>query len=798
MIAELPATALRRTADIEGYGFGSTAELEPLERVPGQDRALEALDFGVAIDAPGFNLFLLGDEGTGRRSIALAAVRRQAAARPVPDDWCYVNDFEEGRRPRALRLPPGTGRKLADDMEAFVAGLARELPRMFGSEEYQARRNSIVERLDARRKEALESVSAEAERRGMVMVGSPQMILLAPKGADGGMLSDEDVARLSSEERDRIEHARDELRKLLETALMPVAELAERSREELRELGRHTAEAAVAQQLATLRLRYRDLPQVIEFLNAVEADLFRIIGKLAELTDAEPSMLTRVFGSEDFDLRYKVNVVVSREGNHGAPVVEETNPTFANLLGRIERRLREGALTTDFLHIRAGALLRANGGYLILDAFELLRRPFAWDALRRALKQCAVQIDEPGADFGLITTESLQPEPIPLDAKVVLIGPPILYYLLHALDPDFRHIFRVEVDFSPAVDRTREMEIAYARAIAGICRRSELPHFDAAAVGALVEWASREAGDQTRLSARLDELADVARESAFRAQQHNAEIVQRADVEAALQARRRRANRLEEEIDRHIRDGTLVISTTGTAVGVVNGLAVLALGDYAFGRPVRVSAAVALGGKGIIDIERESTLGSPVHSKAVLILAGYLNQRYGSKRPLAITATLGFEQIYEGVEGDSASVAEVLALLSAISELPLRQDLGVTGSMDQHGAVQAVGGVTEKVEGFYRACRIQGLHDSQGVVIPAANVHTVMLDAEVLDAVNARRFHVYAVQTLDEAIELCFDQPPSAVHAAVESRLDAFVRTWKELQLRDAQARLPGDDKTGP
>lgn len=793
MIPELPASVLRRTAAIDTYGFATTAELEPLERIPDQKRALEALDFGIAVASPGFNVYLLGVEGSGRRTTALAMLRREAANRPVPDDWCYFNDFAEGRRPRALRLPAGTGRRLAEDMEAFVAGLARELPRMFGSEEYQAQRNAIIERVEARRKEAVESVAKEADRHGLAMLGGPQMILLTPKGEDGQILSDEESARLPAEERDRIEKAREVVRKVLEAALVPVAELVQRSGQELRDLGRRTAEAAVAQQMASLRTRYRDLPQVVEFLTAVEADLFRVIGKLTEATNADPETLTRVFGSEDFDRRYKVNVVVSRDGDRGAPVVEEPNPTFANLIGRIERRLREGALTTDFLHIRAGALMRANGGYLVLDALELLRRPLAWDALRRALKQRAVQIEEPGADLGLIITESLQPEPIPLDAKVLLIGPPIIYYLLHTLDPDFRHIFRVQADFSPTVERTREMELEYARAIAGLCRHEGLPHIDAAGVGVLVEHASRQAGDQARLTARLDELADVAREAGFLARQRHTDVATRPDVEAALQARRHRANRLEEEVDRHIKDGTLAIHTTGTAVGVVNGLAVLSLGEYAFARPVRVSAAVALGGKGIVDIERESTLGQPIHSKAVLILSGFLNQRYGSTRPLAITATLAFEQVYEGVEGDSASIAEALALLSAISGTPLRQDIAVTGSMDQHGRVQAVGAVTEKIEGFHRACRVQGETTSQGVLIPAANVQHVMLDAEALDAVSTGRFHVYAVRQLDEAIELCFDQPASVVHAAVESQLDAFATAWKELQGRGPTA--PGPDR---
>jgi len=796
MISELAASSLRRSADVAAFGFETTESLEPLDRIPGQDRALEALEFGLSIAAPGFNLFLLGVEGTGRRSMTRAALRRRAAELPVPDDWCYVNDFEEGRRPRALRLPPGTGRRLAADMEAFVAGLARELSRVFGSEGYQAQRNAIVERVEARRKEALEQVGREADRHGLVLIGGPQMVMLGVKGEDGRVLSDEEVARLSTEERGRIESAQDEVRQTLESALRPVAEVASRGREELRELGRRTAESVVSQQLGPLRQQYAGLAPVLEFLDAIEADLFRIIGKLAEATDADPAMLTRVFGSEDFDRRYKVNVVVNREGAAGAPVVEEPNPTFANLLGRIERRLREGALTTDFLHIRAGALLRANGGFLVLDALEVLRRPFAWDALRRALKQCAVRIDEPGADFGLITAESLEPEPIPLDAKVILIGPPILYYLLHAMDPDFRRIFRVQVDFSPAVDRTREMEIEYARAIAGLCNRESLPPFDAHAVALLVEFASREAGDQARLSARLDQLSDVARESAFLARRRRDSVVRREDVEAALKARKYRANRIEEEVHRYIRNGTLAVSTSGTAVGIVNGLAVTGPGDYAFARPVRVSAAVALGGKGVVDIERESTLGQPVHSKAVLILGGYLNQRYGSKRPLVMTATLGFEQVYEGIEGDSASVAEALALLSAISGLPLRQDIAVTGSMNQHGVVQAVGAVTQKIEGFFHACRIQGANDAQGVLIPAANAQHVGLEPDIVDAVDAGRFHVYAVEHIDDAIELLFDRPAAAVHTAVEARLESFAKAWTELVSRAGPARLPGDERT--
>ncbi|HEX7091018.1 MAG TPA: ATP-binding protein [Longimicrobiales bacterium] len=807
----LPPDALHRPADVAALGFATTAEVEPLDQIVGQDRPLEALAFGLDVDSAGFNIFVVGDEGTGRRAAALEAVRRHAAGRPVPDDLCYVNDFADPRRPRLLRMPPGTARRLAEDMERLAAQLAAELPRVFGSDEYRAQRSAIVQQLEERRRELFARAEETAEQHDLAIVQTPQGIMLVPRRA-GRLLTEEQLSALPAEQREEYEGARREIEAMFEEALPKLAEAMTAAQQAVRELNRRTAGSAAAHLFRLLRSRYKALPQVIAFLDAAEGDLLELIGKLTIGAEAEPPALAEAMATEEFRRRYMVNVLVAHDqADGGAPVIVEPNPSFSRLNGRIEHRVVQGALVTDFLMIRAGALLAANGGYLIADALEVLRRPLAWDALKRALRQGEVRIEEPAAELGIVSTVSLEPEPIPLDVKVVLIGPSILYALLSALDPDFDRIFKVKADFSPTLTRTPEAERQYARFIAARCQAEGLPPFDADAVGATIEYASRLAGDQTRLTAQLSVLADLVREAAFRAGANGAgraaaargraaaeggpaadgaaagpvsaaRPVTREAVEAAIAARIRRANRLEEELHRLIEAGTLLVSTRGEAVGQANGLSVIDVGGYSFARPVRVSASVALGARGVVDIERESTLGGPIHSKAVLILGGYLNRRYGRERPLALTATLAFEQVYEAVEGDSASLAELMALLSAISMLPLRQDLALTGSVDQLGNAQPVGGVLQKVEGFFNTCRIQGFTGEQGVIVPARNARHLVLRAEVVEAVKRGEFHIHTVDHVDDALELLFRRPAAEVHEAVAARLQDFVQAWLRLR----------------
>jgi lon-related putative ATP-dependent protease len=776
----LPPESLRRAADPRAFAFETTSELEPLDRLVGQDRALDALAFGIAIDAPGFNVFILGDEGTGRRTSAIDLLRRRAREEPGPDDWCYINDFEDPRRPRALRLPAGLGRQLAADLDAMTTSLASELPRVIGSNEYQSQRKALLDRLGAVRKELFQHAEAEAEKRGLAVVQGPQIILLAPK-IDGQILSDEDLAKLPAEERRHFEEARDEVQELFEEALRQFAEAAAKTQEALQELNQRTTEATLALLLREIRVRFSGIPAVLAYLDAAQRDLAAVINKISAMAEIDAELLPRTLASEEFQRRYSVNALVTHDGD-GAPVVEEPNPTFANLLGRIEHRVLQGVLTTDFTMIRAGSLLRANGGYLLVDALEVLRRPLAWEALKRALKEGQLKIEEPGAELGIISTVSLDPEPIPLKLKIVLLGSPILYYLLSALDPDFGRIFKVKSDFGPTIPRTPEAEGEYARFVEARRRAESLPAFGADAVAALVEFGSRLAGDQTRLTARLAEVEDLVREAAFYTRNAGGELVGREGIEAAIAARRRRLNRLEEELHRQIETGVLLVESRGTAIGRLNGLSVSMPGDYAFASPTRISASISMGSRGLIDIQREAALGGPIHSKAVLILGGYLQQRYGGDHPLILNATLGFEQVYDQVEGDSASLAELLAILSALAGLPVRQDRAVTGSVNQSGQVQPVGAVTEKVEGFYHACKIQGFTTTQGVILPASNVQHLMLEPEVVTAAREGRFQIYPVETVDQAIALSFDRPAAEVHQAVRSRLDNYIAAWRQLR----------------
>jgi lon-related putative ATP-dependent protease len=787
---------LRRSADEHAYAFETTAELEPLERLVGQERALDALAFGIAIDAPGFNVYMLGEEGTGRRTAALEMLRSRARGEAGPSDWCYINDFDDPRRPRALALPAGTARPLAAELEGIVTRLATELPKVLGSEEYQAQRKMLLDRLESLRKRLFERAEEEAERKSLAVVRGPQVIVIVPK-RNGELLSEEELARLPPEERHRYDEARSEVQALFEEALRRFGEAATETQEAVRELNRRTVEATVSSLLRGVRGRYGHLSQLASFLDAMERDLAEVIHKVTILSEIDEDILARTLASEEFQRRYMVNVLVAHDGN-GAPVVEEPNPTYANLIGRIEHRVLQGVLTTDFTMIRAGALLRANGGYLLVDALEVLRRPLAWEALKRVLKQGEVKVEEPAAELGIISTVSLEPEPIPLRLKVVLLGSPLFYYLLSSLDPDFAQIFKVKSDFGPTIPRTPETEREYARFVEGARRSESLPVFEASAVAALVEFGSRQAGDQTRLTARLAEIGDLVREAGFRARQGGRERVGRAEVREAILSRRRRLDRLEEELHREIEAGILLFSTRGEAIARANGLSVLMPGDYAFAKPIRVSASVSMGVRGVIDIERESTLGGPIHSKAVLILGGYLHQRYGKEQPVVLTASLTFEQSYEKIEGDSATLAELLTLLSALSSLPLRQDLAITGSVNQAGEVQPVGGVTEKVEGFYHACRIQGFTGTQGVILPATNVRHLMLDPEVVEAAGAGRFAIYPVESVDQAIALAFARPPEEVHAAVQAELKRYLEGWRALGVTQPLTSPPSETAPHP
>ncbi|HWQ24286.1 MAG TPA: ATP-binding protein [Gaiellaceae bacterium] len=783
---ELRPEQLRRRIDPDRLPFASTAEVEPLVGTIGQPRALDALEYGLAVGTRGFNLFVSGLPGSGRLTTVLDELRALAATRPVPSDWVYVHDFATGDRPNVIELDAGRGAELARAMDELVESARREIPRAFESEEYDRRQREIVAEIAAEREREEEALTSFAAERMIALRTTPLGVASIPL-VDGKPLTREQFEQLPEEQRAAIAEATAAVEERAAGFLRQVRRLEQEAARRLRELERDVALFAIEPLLHELEERFGDRAEVLAYLANVKADILEHVGDFRGGGEAMPPLPPGLPGARPPDFgRYRVNVLVDNGGAAGAPVIVERNPTYYNLVGRIEYRASFGTMVTDFREIKPGALHRANGGFLVLEALDVLRHPFAWEALKRALGAREVRIESLGEEFSAVPLATLRPEPIPLDVKVVLLGSPVLYHLLYQLDEDFRELFKVKADFSPELDWTREHERNYAAFVSRWVRENGLRHFERAAVARLIEHGARLRESQRKLSARLLEISDVVSEASFWAERKGHELVEAADVDLAIRKREYRSNLLEERIRELIADGVITIATDGERVGQVNGIAILDLGDHVFGRPSRVSARVSLGRGRIESIEREIELSGPIHSKGFLILSGYLAATYAQEWPLPVSATLTFEQSYDEIEGDSASSTELYALLSALSGLPLRQGIAVTGSVDQHGNVQAVGGVTHKVEGFYAICKAQGLTGAQGVIVPAANVRNLMLDEEVVEAVRAGRFHVWTVRTIDEGIELLTGRPAGrrrkdgtfpaeSVHGLVAARLAEYA-----------------------
>jgi lon-related putative ATP-dependent protease len=764
-IHELKATQLYQRTDPEQFNFGTTADLEDMAEVLGQPRAVAAMRFGIGMGQEGYNIFALGPTGTGKRQVVRRYFEKRAANEPVPDDWCYVNNFDERHKPKTIRLPAGKGLAFRDDVDDLIEGLGTALSAAFESEEYQARRQTINEEFQERQSSAFQELQAEAEERGIALLRTPAGLVFAP-AKEGQVLSPEEVQELSEDERKDLEAKVETLQSELQKIVQQMPSWQRETQEKLKALNREMANFAVGGLIDELREKYSDYPDIVDHLDAVQKDIVENARDFLQAGEQEsdlPAMLRIASegsdGGSPLARRYRVNLLVDHSESDGAPVVYEDNPTYQNLLGRVEHRAQMGALLTDFNLIKPGALHRANGGYLILDARKVLVQPYAWEALKRTLQSGEIRIESVGQMLSLVSTISLEPEPIPLDIKVALYGEPMLYYLLYQLDPDFVELFKVEADFSERMDRNDGNQQFYARMIATLIRQEELQPFDRAAVASVIERSARLVGDAQKLSTQFRYITDLLREADYWAREAGNDTVQAENVQQAIDAQIYRADRIRERMQEAIQRDIVLIDTKGERVGQVNGLSVIMLGNFAFGRPSRITARVHLGKGDVLDIEREVELGGPLHSKGVLILSGFLGARYAEEQPLSLSASLVFEQSYGGVDGDSASSAELYALLSAIAEVPIRQSLAVTGSVNQHGIVQAIGGVNEKIEGFYDICQARGLSGEQGVLIPASNVQHLMLRQDVVEAVEAGQFHVYAVETVNQGIEILTGLP---------------------------------------
>jgi lon-related putative ATP-dependent protease len=736
-------------------GFETTDDLQDLDDVIGQSRAVAAIGFAVAMRQPGYNVYALGPEGIGKHTIVRRFFEQAAPGSPVPDDYCYVSNFQDSRKPRALRLPPGRGAVLQNDMAQFVEDVRVGLHSTFESGEYRTRQQAIQEEFRERRENALAEVETEAKSHDIALLRTPVGFAFGPI-RDGKVISPEVFQSLPKEEQERVQATIEELQEKLLKALQQTPVWMKEAQNALRRLNDETAELAVGHLIDALRKKYDDLPEVADFLNDVHRDVIDNV----EAFVSEPEKPNTGKGAAEFEngpslfRRYRINLLVDNGTVDRAPVVYEDDPTYDRLLGRIDHRAEMGTLLTDLHMIRPGALHRANGGYLVLDARKLLTRPWAWEALKRALLGAYIRIEPMAQALGLFSTVTLEPDPIPLDIKVALVGDRLIYYLLSEYDPEFTRLFKVAADFDERFDRTDEHNQLYARLIATLVREEKLRPFDRTGVARVLEFAARETGDSEKLSTGIERLLDLLREANHWAGKDNREVVGGAEVQQAVDAQIGRLDRMRERVQEEILRGTIAIDTEGAVVGQVNGLSVMQLGGFAFGRPSRITARVRLGKGEVLDIEREVELGGPLHSKGVLILSGFLSSRYADERPLSLSASLVFEQSYGGVEGDSASSAELYTLLSAIAGVPIKQCFAVTGSVNQHGRVQAIGGVNEKIEGFFDLCAGRGLTGEQGVLIPATNVKHLMVHRRVLAAVEEGRFHIYPVHTIDQGIEI--------------------------------------------
>jgi lon-related putative ATP-dependent protease len=779
MSPPLPAEALRRRCDPAQFDFATTAELADLEAALGQQRALGAIEFGVGMRREGYNLFAMGPEGIGRRTVVRRHLEAQAKTLPPPSDWCYVFNFRTPHKPRALQLPSGKAPAFRASMERLVEDLRAAVPAAFETDEYRNRRQQIEAEFGERQERVLVEFGDRAKAQNIALIRTPTGFGFGPMSGDA-VMEPEEYRKLPAAEQKRLEEQVTRLQEELERVLHDLPKWRRESMRKLRELNREVTRAAVNSTLEEVRAEYRTLPQVQDYLAEVQEDMLENAEAFRASKEGEPATLfgiplARADAPEATLRRYAVNVLIEHAGAVGAPIVFEDNPGHDALLGRIEHLSQMGALVTDFTLIKAGALHRANGGYLVLDALKLLAQPFAWDALKRALRSREIRTQSLGQALSLISTVSLEPEPIPLEVKVVLVGQRLLYYLLHAYDPEFAALFKVAMDFEEDMPRGPQNDLLYARVVAALARKDGLRPLERAAVARVIEQSARDAGDAGKLSVSMQALADLLREADYWAAKAGRAAISASDVQRAVDAQVERLDRIRQRLLENVLRGSHLIDTAGRRSGQVNGLAMAQLGGFAFGMPQRITARVRLGSGGVVDIERESELGGPIHSKGVLILSGYLSGRYAPARPLSLSASLVFEQNYGGVEGDSASSAELHALLSSLAEAPVRQSLAVTGSVNQHGDVQAIGGVNEKIEGFFDLCKARGLAGGQGVLIPRANVQHLMLREDVVAAVAEGKFAVHAVGTVDEGIELLTGVPAGEIHARVEARLSEFA-----------------------
>ena len=797
---------LRWTCDPSAFSFGTTAELPPMKGIVEQDRPTRAIRFGLDITSPGYNIYVSGLTGTGKTTVIKTFLEEIAAKMPCPDDWCYVHNFRDPNCPTILNLPAGRAKVLRDEMNDFVRHLKEEIPKAFESKEYEESVNNLLRENQAVQQELLTELSAKAQAQGFDIEITKVGVSLVPK-IDGTPISAEEYEALDAEAKKQIETRRAGLDQDIQTFLRQVRDVNKDSRDKINDLHRRLGLYVVGNRIDSIREQHAGFPQVASYLNDVEEHILSHLDDFTEDSSKQDSPAAGQIHLEmmaDPFLKYKVNIVVDNTGLQGAPVVIETNPTYYNLFGRVERRAQLGTYSADFTLIRAGSYAKANGGFLVVNAHDILLNAGVWEMLKRTVKNTEVRIEDMAEQFGIVPVAGMRPSPIPVNVKVIMIGHQLIYHELYSLDEDFRKIFKVKADFDSEMARDTLGFNNYAAFINSRCADEGLLHFDPSGVAKVIEYGAWLVDNQEKLSARFSDVADIIREASYWARKSGRVAVSAEQVQRAVEEKCYRSSLIEERIRSLMTDGILLVDVSGEAVGQVNGLAVIDLGDIRFGKPSRITAKTYIGKSGVVDIERESKMSGKIYEKGVLILSGYLGAKYAQERPLSLSASLCFEQSYEGIDGDSASSTELYALLSSLSNIPIKQGIAVTGSVNQNGQIQPIGGVNQKIEGFFDLCKVRGLTGDQGVVIPVQNVKNLMLRADVVEAVAAGKFQIFAVSTVDEGIEILTGHPAGerngrgqypegTINYLVEQRLQKFAEGLQKFNKEEEPAHTPAE-----
>jgi len=745
------------------FEFKTTDEVPPLDGIIGQERALDSIDFGLNLSSTGFNIYVLGESGTGKASAIRSFISKKAEKEKVPPDWCYVYNFRDPTEPIAISLEQGRGIALQKAMAELITSLKLEIPKIFDSKEYKKQNNIIVEEFQSRQKELFASLEREAEKKGFRVRSAMGGFSIVAVGASGEPLTEEEYNALDERARNLIRENGRQIQEKIDDVKRVLKAEEKNTKEKLRELERHAALFVLGHMIDDIRAEFGRDGKLMSFLDDAREDILENIDDFkapAEEAPASPVPFLKMPKQEPDFTKYTVNVIVNNGGRKGAPCVFESNPTYYNLFGRMEHKTQFGAAFTDFSMIQAGSLHKANGGFLVINALDLFRNLFSYDALKRAIRNGEVKIEDVWEPYRSVPTAMMKPEAIPLDVKVILIGNPEIYYLLYNLDEEYRELFKVKADFDNRIDRSEGNIRKYAAFVATKAKGENLFPFDPSGVAKVVEYGSRLAEHQEKLSSKFSDISNLIRESHYWAAKAGAAVVSGEHVDKAVEQKIYRHSRIEDRMREVMAEGTLIVETSGARKGQVNGLAVLGTGDYSFGKPSRITATVYAGKGGVLNIERETKLSGKIHEKAILILSHYLGSKYAARRPISLTASITFEQLYGMIEGDSATCAEFYALLSAISGIPVRQSVAVTGSMDQSGNVQPIGGVNEKIEGFFDLCRLRGLDGSHAVIIPERNVRNLMLKKDVVDAIGERKFQIHAIDHVEEGIEILMGMPP--------------------------------------